>query len=151
MHKKKSSPVPEIPGISGVWNTRYFRDYCGKPELFLGAMYSAPKTEKTIKLFLATGVKSSLCGGVSILDKDLLHFCDGSINAEQFLRFYRNTWCLQDHVFPRDIQAFFSQQDNAKPDSAHITKAWLRRRKEGTGDHRLLHTLTHVCRKHGTK
>jgi len=35
--------------------------------------------------------------------------------------------CLQDHIFPRDIHTFFNK--TIQKHSAHITKAWLRRKR----------------------
>ena len=66
-------------------------------------------------------------GCVSALGKGNLHFCDGTINAEKYIEI------LEQHMLPLRIHPFqgspcIFQQDNAKPHSAHISKAWLRKK-----------------------
>ena len=67
-------------------------------------------------------------GCVSGLGKGNLHFCDGTINAEKYLEI------LEHHMLPSRRHPFqerpsIFQQDNAKPHSAHISKAWLRKKR----------------------
>ena len=66
-------------------------------------------------------------GCVSALGKGNLHFCDGTINAEKYIEI------LEQHMLPSRRHPFqgspcIFQQDNAKPHSAHISKAWLRKK-----------------------
>ena len=56
-----------------------------------------------------------------------LHFCDGTIDAEKYIQI------LEQHMLPSRRHPFqghpcIFQQDNAKPHSAHISKAWLRKK-----------------------
>ena len=65
-------------------------------------------------------------GCVSALGKGNSHFCDGTINAEKYIEI------LEQHMLPSRRHPFqgspcIFQQDNAKPHSAHISKAWLRK------------------------
>lgn len=64
-------------------------------------------------------------GWVSATGKGNLHFCDGTINAEKYIKI------LEQHMLPSRRCLFqgrpcIFQQDNAKPHSAHLTEAWLR-------------------------
>src|SRR4029434_7522951 len=66
-------------------------------------------------------------GCVSALGKGNLHLCDGTINAEKYIEI------LEQHMLPSRRHPFqgspcIFQQDNAKPHSAHILKAWLRKK-----------------------
>ena len=63
-------------------------------------------------------------GCVSALGKSTLHFCDGTINAEKYVEI------LEQHMLPSRRHPFqgspcIFHQDNAKPNSAHISKACL--------------------------
>ena len=55
---------------------------------------------------------------VSALGKGNLNFCDGTINAEKYIEI------LEQHMLPSRRHSFH----NAKPHSAHISKAWLRKK-----------------------
>ena len=66
-------------------------------------------------------------GCVGALGKGNLHFCDGTINAEKCIEI------LEQHMLPSRRHPFqgrpcIFQQDNAKALSAHISKAWLRKK-----------------------
>ena len=66
-------------------------------------------------------------GCVSALGKGNLHFCDGTINAEKYIEI------LEQHMLPSRRHPFkgspcIFQQDNTKPHSTHISKAWLRKK-----------------------
>lgn len=64
---------------------------------------------------------------VSAVGKGNLHFCDGTINAEKYIEI------LEQHMLPsrrhlsQGCLCIF-QPANAKAHSAHITKAWLRKK-----------------------
>ncbi len=67
-------------------------------------------------------------GCVSALGKGNLHFCDGTINAENYIEILEhNMLPSRRHLFQGRTCIF--QQDNAKPHSAHITKSWMRRKR----------------------
>ena len=69
-------------------------------------------------------------GCVSALGKGNLHFCDGTIYAQRYIEI------LEQHMLPsrrqpfqgRPFQGRIFQQEDAKPHSTHISKAWLRRK-----------------------
>ena len=71
-------------------------------------------------------------GCVSALGKGNLHFCDGSINAEQYIEILEQLLLPSRRLLFRHLCIF--QQDNAKPHSAHITKAWLLKKRVGVLD-----------------
>lgn len=67
-------------------------------------------------------------GCVSAFGKGNLHFCDGTINAEKYIS------VLEEQMLPSRRRLFqgrpcLFQQDNAKPHTARITKAWLRKKR----------------------
>src|SRR4029434_11090448 len=64
-------------------------------------------------------------GCVSALGKSTLHFCDGTINAEKYIEILKHMLPSRRH--PVQGSPCIFQQDNAKPHSAHFSKAWLRK------------------------
>ena len=67
-------------------------------------------------------------GWIRALGKAHFHFCDGSINVDKF------TEILQQHMLPSRPHLFqgrpcIVQAAHVKPHSAHIPKAWLRKKR----------------------
>ncbi len=89
-----------------------------------------PKKKRIIQTVTSNKSKSQglSWGCVSALGKGNLHFCDGTINAENYIEILKhNMLPSRRHLFQGRPCTF--QQDNAKPHSAHITKSWLRRKR----------------------
>uniref|UniRef100_A0A3B4CCP3 Tc1-like transposase DDE domain-containing protein n=1 Tax=Pygocentrus nattereri TaxID=42514 RepID=A0A3B4CCP3_PYGNA len=67
-------------------------------------------------------------GCVSAHSMGNLHICEGTINAERYIK------VLEQHMLPSKQRLFQGrpcsfQQDNAKPHSARVTTAWLRSKR----------------------
>ena len=92
---------------------------------------SVPKKKRAIQTVTSNKSRSQglvmVWGCVCALGKGNLHLCDGTINAEKYIEI------LEQHMLPSRRHPFHGspcilQQDNAKPHSAYISKAWLRKK-----------------------
>ncbi|KAG7455525.1 hypothetical protein MATL_G00257750 [Megalops atlanticus] len=116
----------DFSGLGGIWDgpshsgnvfcgqmNQYFRSFLKE----MDAVCSGPKKKRTIQTVTSNKSKSQ---GLSWV----CHFCDGTIKAEKHIEI------LEQHMLPSRRHLFqghpcIFRQHNAKPHSAHSTKAWL--------------------------
>ena len=129
-------------GLGGIWDrpSHSGNVYCGQTNQYfrssleeMDTVCSGPNKKRTIQSpdcyqqQVQQAGSVMVWGCVSALGKGNLHFCDGTINAEKYIEI------LEQHMLPSRRHPFqgrlcIFQHHNAKPHSAHVSKAWLRKK-----------------------
>ena len=95
-----------------------------------------PKKKRTIQTVTSNKSKSQGLSWYGVVSVPLAKVTYTSVMAplmpKNTEKFWSNICCLQDYILFQGRPCIF-QQDNAKPHSAHISNAWLRKKRVCTG------------------
>lgn len=114
-------------GCRGIWDwpSHNWNTSCGQTnQYFKDEMDVVCSESRKYQSFISNKSKHQVLSCVNAHGKGNLHFCDDNINAEKYIEILeQHTLSSSWHLFQGQPCIF--QQDNDKPFSAGITKAWL--------------------------